>query len=342
MAEALLLPETLSHALNTKAIWLVSHGRKAEGLALLQHALQIALEHDKPSAALRAYYNLADTLSHADRYEDADARVREGLAYCRRVGNRQFELQFLAQSYPLFALGKWDELFEWLAQVRAEHWQDARLAYTTVAGIGVSVHAHRGQLDEAELLSSMLADFATSSDAQERGSHMCGTARLRLAQGDAAASLQDAEATLKASEEMGLSQEYVKEALVVALEASVKLERFDKTEELLGLIDALPPGHLPQFLQAHSMRFRAQVANTADGAEAERLFKGATGLFRELAVPFYLAVTQLEYAEWLERQGRSDDSIRLVAEAREVFERLEARPWLERTERVGLPAEVPV
>ena len=164
---------------------------------------------------------------------------------------------------------------------------------------------------------------------------MCGTARLRLAQGDAVESLKEAEACFKASEEMGLSQEYVKEALVVALEASLELGRFDKAGELLGLIDALPPGHMPQFLQAQSMRFRAQIVDTADGAETERLFKGSTGLFRELAVPFYLAVTQLEYAEWLERQDRSDDSIPLVTEAREVFERLGAAPWLERAEKVG-------
>ena len=59
-----------------------------EGLALLRYALEVALEHDKPSAALRAYYNLADSLSQVDRYEEADATVRDGLALARRVGNR--------------------------------------------------------------------------------------------------------------------------------------------------------------------------------------------------------------------------------------------------------------
>ena len=98
LAEALALPETLSHALNTKAINLVSHGRKSEGTALLQHALEVALEHDKPSAALRAYYNLSDTLGRHDRYEDAYACVREGVTYARRVGNRRYEHQLLAQT----------------------------------------------------------------------------------------------------------------------------------------------------------------------------------------------------------------------------------------------------
>jgi hypothetical protein len=45
---------------------------------------------------------------------------------------------------------------------------------------------------------------------------------------------------------------------------------------------------------------------------------------------FYLAVTQLEYAEWLARQGRAEAAEPLLTEAREIFERLGARPWLER------------
>ena len=55
-----------------------------------------------------------------------------------------------------------------------------------------------------------------------------------------------------------------------------------------------------------------------------------TGLFREIAAPFYLAVTQLEHGEWLTGQGRADEAEPLLAEARETFERLEATPWLER------------
>ena len=61
LAEAFLLPEVLSQALNTKGILLSAHGRIIEGHGLLRIALDIGLEHDKPSAALRAYYNLADS-----------------------------------------------------------------------------------------------------------------------------------------------------------------------------------------------------------------------------------------------------------------------------------------
>ena len=53
----------------------------------------------------------------------------------------------------------------------------------------------------------------------------------------------------------------------------------------------------------------------------EEGYKGAAALFRELGMPFWLAVTLLE-------QGDP----RGLEEAREIFQRLEATPWLERLE----------
>ena len=74
-----------------------------------------------------------------------------------------------------------------------------------------------------------------------------------------------------------------------------------------------------------------RLAGPGEDARAEDLFKGAVGLFRELATPFYMAVTQVEYAEWLVGHGGAEIAEPLLAEAREIFERLEAGPWLERT-----------
>ena len=342
MAEALSLPETFSQALNTKAIILMAHGRKLEGLQLLKYALDVALDHDKPSAALRAYYNLADSLSHLDRYEESDACVRDGLTFARRLGDRRYELQFLGQTYALCALGKWDEIIEWSTALPEENWIDARLTFGAVAGVNVIVYVHRGRLDEAERLSTMLGELGSSADAQERSGHACGRSRLLLAQGDAAGALRLAETVLVTAEEMGFTQEYVKESLVTALDAAFELGDAAKAEELVGLIDALPPGNLPQFLQAVSMRFRARLAGLRDDDEtAERLFKGATGLFREIAVPFYLAVTQLEHAEWLTAHGRPEEAEPLVHDGQAIFRQLEAAPWLERAEKIAPRAEVP-
>ena len=67
---------------------------------------------------------------------------------------------------------------------------------------------------------------------------------------------------------------------------------------------------------------------------AESGFKPEAGLFREMGALFYLAVTQLEHAEWLIAQDRSEEASALINEARVTFERLQARPWLKRTDRL--------
>jgi hypothetical protein len=62
----------------------------------------------------------------------------------------------------------------------------------------------------------------------------------------------------------------------------------------------------------------------------ESEFGAAEAGFRELGTPFDLAVALTEHAEWVTAQGRQDKAGPLRAEAREVFERLQARPWLQR------------
>jgi class 3 adenylate cyclase/tetratricopeptide (TPR) repeat protein len=340
LAEALSLPEILSMALNSKAIMLVARDRLKEGLAVLRYALEVALEHEKPSAALRAHYNLADTLARADRYEEAADCVRDGLALARRVGNRYWEGLLLGQVYPLFALGRWDEVLAVTSELPEEKWTEARQAFTGLASVGVLVHVHRGSLDEAERVVDLFEVLQSSSDVQEQASYGCGRASLLLARGDAAEALQAAEAAFAVRDSMGVTVEYVKEAFGLAADAALELGDEAKVEELVAAVDRLPPGRYPQFLRAQSSRLKARLAvRRRDESEAERLFKGAAGLFRELAVPFYLAVTELEYAEWLSAQGRAAEAEALLAEARETFEILAARPWLE---RVGAPRDAEV
>jgi hypothetical protein len=134
----------------------------------------------------------------------------------------------------------------------------------------------------------------------------------------------------------------MKELDVTAAEAALALGDTDKLAELVASVDALPPGHGSHFLRAHSARFRAHLADRAGDAEgAHRLFRGAAGLYREIGTPLYLAIALLEHSEWLTREGRGDEATPFLSEARDIFERLEARPWLERVSQAGLlPAEV--
>ena len=64
--------------------------------------------------------------------------------------------------------------------------------------------------------------------------------------------------------------------------------------------------------------------------------KGAIGLFREIDYPFWTAVTMYEHAAWLRDQGRQADAEPFVADARQIFTSLEAKPWLGRLDALGI------
>jgi predicted ATPase/class 3 adenylate cyclase len=336
LAEALSLPEVLSEALNTKALVLIAQGRRNEGSVLLRHALDVALEHDKPSAALRAFYNLADAvLSCGDRYEDAAEIVRQGLTHARKVGNRYWEWLLLGFGYPFYALGAWDDVLAMHDELPHEDWTRARLAYGTILCSAVPVCVHRGQLEEARRRVDAVAEFERSADVQERAYYGFAAAQLLLAQGDRQRALQIAKSVFAERDAIGLASDAVKESFALAVQAALELDRRDEADELLATVERLAPGVRPQFLNAHVARFRAHLAALDDAVEAERLFKRAAGSFQELATPFPLAVTRLEHAEWLTAQGRAEEAQPLLAEVREIFERLEAKPWLERLARTS-------
>jgi class 3 adenylate cyclase/tetratricopeptide (TPR) repeat protein len=338
MAESLLLPEVLAQALTTKGIVLTSRGRGHEGIALLRFALETAREHDKPSAALRASYNLADCLGQANRFADAAETVRAGLAQARRVGNRFWELSFLGQLYPFLSLGEWDEALAMFEQLPVDDWASSRQAFSVGPLIQATVLGHRGQLEELEPLLERFAEMGESGDEQERSAYRSGLARCHLASGRVGEALAAAEEAFVSHEHFGLGAEAIKEAYATAGEAALLLGDVDRVADLIAFVDALPPGGTNLFLDAQSSRFRAHVAYEADPSEGERLFSRAAALFRELSAPFPLAVVQIEHAERLVAAGSGDEASELAGEARQTFERLGATPWLERLDRLGAGA----
>jgi tetratricopeptide (TPR) repeat protein len=335
MAESLGLPEVLSQALNTKAMILSNRGRNGESGALVRYALDVALEHDIPSAAFRAYNNVADLEARSDRFEAAAAGYRDGLALARRVGHRQQEWLLLGQTYPAFMLGNWDEALAVVGEIPEDVFSQTRFPFVSYLGNTVAILAHRGELAEAERLCHRFAELHQSADVGERTAYGWARSTLLLAQGRAAEALVIAEEAWELRDAAGIGSETMKEAFPVAVAAAFRVGDTAAVERLLRTVDDPRPGGLPQLIRAQTLRFRAQAAaGEGDGERAERLFRGAAGLFRELATPFPMAVTLLEHAEWLTAQGRGDDAEEGLVEAAEVFASLAATPWLERLERV--------
>lgn len=135
---------------------------------------------------------------------------------------------------------------------------------------------------------------------------------------------------------------FVREAHVEAAEAALALNDRAQAEERLTHLERLAPVQMTPMVQAQASRLRARLlAVGGEVAKAEPAFKSSTGMLRELAMPYWLAVGLAEHGEWLVQQGRTDDAKPLPDEAREIFDRLGTRAWPERLPAIaGLePAE---
>jgi hypothetical protein len=164
---------------------------------------------------------------------------------------------------------------------------------------------------------------------------------VRLAEGNHGAALTAGEQAFAARESQGITSQNVKLGFLHALEAAFALGDHSKANELLEIVEALPPGLSSPLLRSTAHRFRAHLAGDDPGAD--RHFTAAAAQLRPLELPFHLAVAQLEHGEWLMARGRPDDAQPLFAEARETFERLGAKPWLQRIDAIqaGAGAEIP-
>jgi class 3 adenylate cyclase/tetratricopeptide (TPR) repeat protein len=336
MAESLWLPEVLSQALNSKgALILAPAGRLQEGLTLLRHALRMSLENDVPSAALRAQYNLSNLLYYRDGLDEAVRVGREGLALARRRGDRNWEWSFLAMMVgELFMTGEWDEALELAAGVpHVEESASTRFAATELLIVVPPLYIARGQEQEAAQILERYAVFADSADVQERAAFFSAQASVLRASGDARGALDAAKRGIEVWPIVGATHQGVKLALVEAGEAALHLGDPSGVEEVISFVQGLGAGAASQFLRAQARRFHARVgAARGDADGVESAFLEAERTFRELGTPLWLAIVLVEQAEWLGTRERRGDAARGLAEARSIFERLEAKPWLDRVD----------
>jgi class 3 adenylate cyclase/tetratricopeptide (TPR) repeat protein len=343
VAEALDLPEVLSQALNTKAVILYSaRGRRREAYALLRDALEIALEADAPAATLRAYFNLADFVAGIDRYGEAADLVRKGLAYARRVGDRFWEWQLLSQAYGFLVLGEWDEVLDMAAALPPEAPRDSRVGANTFLLLTPLILLARGEPALAREDRNRFPPIDDASgDVQERADFAAGKATLLSSDGRHKEAITAAWEAIELRGDVGLQNECVKEAIIVAAEEALAIGDTAEAERILSVVEEAPPGRRPVSLQAHAMRFRARMAAASgDLGASETGLRGAIGLFREMSAPFWIALAELDLAELLTNWGREQEARELLEEARNIFARLKAKPWLDRLDRVGAGVRV--
>jgi tetratricopeptide (TPR) repeat protein len=343
IAESLGLPEVLSQALNTKHLLLDAAGRYEEALALLERAHAIAFEHDLGPALLRSLINLSYQFSARDNFSEAKRTDIEGLELSRKRGDRDDEQMFLIHLLADdMLLGDWDHVFRVAAELdeiatSSDSHREAKLMAVP------STHVHRGEIEEArrELEAGNVA--AASEEVQNRVLYALCEAVVLRAERRPREALAAASRALVERDKLNVRHPFFKHSLVEATEAAFDLDDLDRVTELLDEWERMRPTDRTPFLEGHHARFQARLAQRHgedDGVEHELL--RAHGLFRELGMPFYLAVALLEHAEWLVAHDRTPEADPLLQEARHIFERLEARPWLERATVAAQPGQAQI
>jgi predicted ATPase/class 3 adenylate cyclase len=333
LAEALWLPEFISYGLFTKSTLASAEGRAEESIALLNHSLTLALEHDLSDRAAAAYFNLSDHGFRRDRLRDSLEHLNEALTHARRVGERLREWELLGEmTYPLYLLGEWNQSLEVFAEIPQEQIREGGLILSPLTSV-LEIYVYRGQIGEARKLLELYARLEASADLQEQACFAGAQAVLARAEGRFADALESGVRAFDSNEYLGFGSQAVKQGFVEAAEAAFALHDLGKVEGLLTRVESLPRGHRPPALEAHGARFRARLPRP--GGNADGNFEAAAALFRELEMPFWLAVTLFEHAVWQTTQEEPRNIELQLAEAGEIFRRLEADAWLARLEQAS-------
>jgi tetratricopeptide (TPR) repeat protein len=330
IAEPLALLEVVSQALNTKAVVGMYQGRVEENRALLRHALEIAVDHDLSTAALRAYVNLAESLHRRDRYEESLEKYQEGIALARRVGNRFWEVPLVSDRlFPLFVAGRWADALRSAAEI-----PEADLARGDILGPVLAlpaIYVAQGNLPAARHVLSVCARFESSDDVQERAAYAVGRAVVLRAEGHLNRALDAADEAISLGRRMGPDGHMFKMGLDLGLDIAFDTHALPKVQEILAVIEGLRPGEITPGLRGIEARARARLAvHFGEHDLAESMFSSAAAMFRELGMPLWVATTLSEQAEWLRQQGRDEQADHAAGESAAIFERLNAKPGLRR------------
>jgi class 3 adenylate cyclase/tetratricopeptide (TPR) repeat protein len=337
VAEELFLPETLSMALNTKSLILRTKGRPQEGMALLRHALRLALEYEATGAAMRAYNNLSSTLDNQSAFPEMENLNEQGLALARKVGHQGWEAKFLSARVPLLVvLGRWDEAIR--ADEEAAQVPDASAlaAMAMERNILCLVHAVRGSFDLAEqyLFRDVLE---ASDDVQAVGTLGLGEGWVRFYSGRYEESIAAAGRSIATREGTG-QVGAVEVSYALSADAALEMGDVDRASEFLKEMGTIPRGQRSPFFRAEIARLKARLAALGgDSATAQARFEEAVAGLRPLGMRFHMAEALAQYGQWLEGEGRMEEAAPMLKEAREIFEDLHATWWLGRLDQ-AVPA----
>jgi hypothetical protein len=160
-------------------------------------------------------------------------------------------------------------------------------------------------------------------------------ATIALVAGDPAAAFELLSGTIgQVLTGEGASSQAARLGFPCALEAALTLGRAEEATDLLSLLGAIPPGHVPPYLRAQLARGRGLLAAGADPAIARAHLEAAIAALESLHYPYWLAVARTDLAVLLLRDDRSEEARAMLNDALDAFRHLGAASALRRAESV--------
>jgi tetratricopeptide (TPR) repeat protein len=317
----------LADALVNRAVYLILNRRRREGGGVLREARALAEENDLPAVVLRATVNLAQVSIEQDQFGDALEELREGLVVARERGDKLWERQLSSQLLPpLYRLGRWDEAAPVCAGLLSGQVDLDALA---AAAHGSGIAAAREDRAMLERCLSIAEEHVQSAYVDMRIAATIVYAHEAAVRGAQAEALRLAKTVL--GTRIAASESF-EEAYLIAIEAVLAADDPAAREELVELVDALPPARATTVLRAGRGRLLADAAHSrGDDAAARRHEEEAIALLRSVGARPLLASVLLDRAR---RHGDGE----ALAEARAIYTELDARRGLARLDE---HAEVP-
>ncbi|MGH9294340.1 MAG: ATP-binding protein, partial [Acidimicrobiales bacterium] len=315
----------LAKLLNTRGVALAFANRTAEAVSFMREAVRLAEIAGDASEASRALLNLSSTIRASD-----PAGAREAAATsaekARRVGNaRYLESATGNLVFALLDLGEWDE---------ARRVASSDGEWTGRDAFGWECRAFLAALEGRPEAARALLDHAPPSEDRQ------GTANFGLARGQTQASLGNPKEALghamdavRQAPAVWIGHEAVCWAWPLAARLARHLGDSEATAELLSVLGAHRPGHLPPLLRAERLLALALAATEAGSvATAAGPLAAAVEALRAVGSPYHLAHGLLDQAAFLAQAGDSsaaEAARAAVDEARAIGERLGCRPLVE-------------
>ncbi|WP_348209498.1 AAA family ATPase [Gaiella sp.] len=329
LSERLRLTDVVVEALINKA--LVLRFRPNESLGLMRQALLLAEEANVPRGALRACMNLSYLLALAGKAAEADAVIERGIALARRRGDRVWERSLMTNLISTyFVSGRWDEVERAVAEIPEE----GRLASDPVQASTMldlaQMALYRGALDRVIELATEYASWGETANTQAAVVRVWACVLVAQAERRHDDALSECLDALR-GEAHNADPIAVEVLLQLGCESAALVGDADALGALLSAAAAAPIDRSPS-LEAHTKLHEARLAVLR--GEDEPCFEDAVAALREVGEVFWVGTALLEQAEWLAGREHWDEIAPLLAEGREVFERLRAQPRLERLEAI--------